>query len=73
MTITVFSPSALATTGADAGVASRSLHDHAAGPEFAAGNGVLDDEQGCAVLDRLAGIHEFGLAENLAAGGSESG
>ena len=29
---------------------------------------VLDDEQRGAILDRLAGIHEFGLAENGAAG-----
>ena len=30
--------------------------------------GVLDDEQGGAVLDRLAGIHELGLAQDRAAG-----
>src|SRR6185312_4378572 len=32
------------------------------------GDGILDDEKGGAVFDRLAGIEEFGLAENLATG-----
>ena len=38
------------------------------GRKRAARDGVLDDEQGGAVLDRLAGIEEFRLAENFAAG-----
>ena len=53
----------------DAGVAGGALDDDAAGPERALFHRVLDDEQGGAILDRLAGIHEFGLAENGAAGG----
>jgi hypothetical protein len=53
---------------ADAGVAGGAFDDDAAGPEQAAPLRVADDEQAGAVLHRLAGIHEFGLAENLAAG-----
>ena len=52
---------------ADAGVAGRPLDDRAAGPKLALGDGVPDDEQGGAILDRLTRIHELGLAENLAA------
>ena len=53
---------------ADAGIAGRAFDDGAAGPERAARDGVPDDEQGGAVLDRLAGIEEFRLAQNFAAG-----
>ena len=53
---------------ADAGIAGGALDDDAAGPEQALLLGVADDEQPGAVLDRLARIDEFGLAENLAAG-----
>ena len=53
---------------ADAGIAGRAFDDHAAGPQQAALLGVADDEQRGAVLDRLAGIHELGLAEDVAAG-----
>src|SRR6185312_16272629 len=42
--------------------------DDAAGLQGAAGLGVLDDAPGRTVLDRPAGIEEFGLAENGAAG-----
>ena len=48
----------------DAGIARGALDDHAAGPQLALFHRVLDDEQGGAILDRLAGIHEFGLAQN---------
>src|SRR5262249_29397537 len=52
---------------ADAGVAGGALDDDAAGPQTAAFYRVLGDEQCRPILDRLAGIHEFGLAENGAA------
>ena len=44
------------------------LDDHAAGLQQALRLRVADDEQAGAVLHRLAGIHEFGLAEDFAAG-----
>ena len=50
----------------DAGVAGRPLHHRASRLEHAASLGIEHDPLGCAVLDRAAGIHEFGLAENLA-------
>ena len=53
---------------ADAGVAGGAFDDHAARPQRALRHRVLDDEERGAVLDRLAGIHEFGLAEDGAAG-----
>jgi hypothetical protein len=53
----------------DSGVAGSSLDDRAAGTQQALSLGVADDLQRCAVLDRLAGIEELGLAENGAAGG----
>ncbi len=54
---------------ADAGVAGGALDDPAAGLQQAAPLGVADDEERGAVLDRLAGVHELGLAQDLAAGG----
>ena len=67
--MTVRKPSALATSGQpDAGVAGGALDDGAAGLQRAARERIADDEQRGAVLDRLAGIHELGLAENGAAG-----
>jgi hypothetical protein len=53
---------------ADPGVARGALDDHAAGPQLAAFLGVLDHEERGAVLDRAAGVHELGLAEDRAAG-----
>src|SRR3546814_556287 len=53
---------------ADAGVARGALDDAPAGPQQPLGLGVADHEEGGAVLHGLAGIHEFGLGENLAAG-----
>ena len=53
---------------ADAGIAGGALDDHAARPQGAAGDGVLNDRQRRAVLDRPAGIYEFGLAEDRASG-----
>ena len=53
---------------ADAGVAGGALHHRAAGPQRAALHRVLDDVERGAVLDRLAGVHELGLAEDGAAG-----
>jgi hypothetical protein len=52
----------------DAGIARRSLDDDAAGPERAALDRVHDDEQRGAILDRLARVHELGLAQNGAPG-----
>ncbi len=53
---------------ADACVAGRAFDDGAAGLEEAALFGVFDDVEGCAVLDGAAGVHEFGFAEDFAAG-----
>jgi hypothetical protein len=52
----------------DAGVARRALDHRAAGLERAAPLGVSHDVERRAVLDRAAGIQEFRLAEDLAAG-----
>jgi hypothetical protein len=52
----------------DAGVAGRALDDGAARLQPAGGDRVLDDGQRRAILDRSAGIEEFGLAQDLAAG-----
>src|SRR5262249_54208088 len=52
----------------DAGVARRAFHHHAAGGELAALLGAVHDGARGAVLDRAAGVHELGLAEDLAAG-----
>ena len=54
---------------ADAGVAGGALDDGAAGPQRARScSASRDDVQRGAVLDRLAGIHELGLAQDVAAG-----
>ena len=53
---------------ADAGVAGRRLDDEAAGLELAALLGFEDHLPPGAVLHRLAGVHELGLAEDRAAG-----
>src|SRR4029077_15308529 len=53
----------------DAGIAGGAFDDYAAGPQLALLHRVLDDEQRGAVLDRLAWVHEFGLAQNSTAGG----
>ena len=53
---------------ADAGIAGRALDDRAARLQRAALLRILDDRQRRAVLDRAAGIHELGLAQDLAAG-----
>ncbi len=42
--------------------------DNAAGPQLALLRRIIDDEQGRPVLDGLTGVHEFGLAEDGAAG-----
>ena len=55
---------------ADAGVAGGAFDDDPAWPQLALLHRILDDKQGGAVLDRLARIHEFGLAEDIAAGRS---
>ena len=52
----------------DAGIAGGAFDDDAARPQLALLHRVLDDEQSGAVLDRLARIHEFGLAQNGTAG-----
>ncbi len=52
----------------DAGVAGSALHDRAFWLEHAAPFGIEHDPLGRTVLDRASRIHEFGLAENLAAG-----
>ena len=51
----------------DAGIASRALDDGPARLQLAARDGVADDEQRGAILDRLARVHELGLAEDVAA------
>ena len=53
---------------ADAGVAGGALHHSAAGPQLPASLRLLQDAEGGAVFHRTAGIHEFGLAEDVAAG-----
>ena len=52
----------------DAGIAGGALDHRAARLEPARIERIADDEQRGAVLDRLAGIHELGLAEDGAAG-----
>ena len=52
----------------DTGIARGRFHHEPAGLEVAALLGLQDHPLARAVLDRLAGIHEFGLAENGAAG-----
>ncbi len=58
---------------ADAGVASGTFDHRTAGFDQALGERVPDDEERGAVLYRLTGIHELGLAENLAAGAGSEG
>ena len=53
---------------ADAGIAGGRFHHQPAGLEFAALLGLEDHPLAGAVLHRLAGIHELGLAEDGAAG-----
>ena len=52
----------------DPGVARGALDDDAAGPERASRDGVADDSQRRAVLDRSARVHEFRLAPDRAPG-----
>ena len=52
----------------DARVAGRAFDDHSARLQGTAADGIANDEERSAVLDRLAGIHEFGLTENFATG-----
>ena len=49
---------------ADARVASCAFYDCATGFKQAFFDSILDDVQSCAVFDRLAGVHELGLAQN---------
>src|SRR5208282_6213223 len=53
---------------ADAGVPGGAFDDDAARAQLAALLGVLDDVERCPVLDRTAGVEEFGLAEDRATG-----
>ena len=53
---------------ADAGVAGGALDHEPAGLQVAALLGLQDHLAAGAVLDRAAGVHELGLAENGAAG-----
>ncbi len=53
---------------ADAGVPRRPLDDDPAGPKLALVDRVGDDSERRAVLHRMAGVHELGLAEDGAAG-----
>ena len=53
---------------ADSGIAGGALDDDPARTQRAARDRVLDDRQRRAILDRAARIHEFGLAEDRAAG-----
>ena len=53
---------------ADAGVAGGAVDDDSAGAKLASLDRVADDAERRPVLYRLAGVHEFGLAEDRAAG-----
>src|SRR5690606_32967653 len=53
---------------ADAGVARGALDDPPAGLQEPLPLGVADDVERGPVLDRLAGVHELGLAEDFASG-----
>ncbi len=61
-------PSVADDCEADAGVSSRALDDCAAWPQEPSGLRVQDDTKRGTVLHRSAGVHEFGLAEDFAAG-----
>ena len=52
---------------ADAGVAGRAFDDDPSGLQHPARHRVAHDREGGAVLDRAAGVHELGLAEDRAA------
>ena len=52
----------------DAGIAGGALDHRAAGLEHPAPLGIEHDPFGRPVLDRTAGIHEFGFTQDLAAG-----
>jgi hypothetical protein len=54
---------------ADAGIAGRALDQRAAGLQVTARFGAEDDGLGSAILHRAAGVHEFRLAQDVAAGG----
>src|SRR5690606_13038018 len=53
----------------DAGVAGGALHDGEPLPQSARSFGLLDDAERGAVFDAATGIHEFGLAVDIATGG----
>jgi len=53
---------------ADAGVSGRALNDGAAWLQEPSGFSVQDDAKRGTVLHRSTGVHEFGLAEDFAAG-----
>ncbi|MNT63606.1 hypothetical protein D3C72_2014380 [compost metagenome] len=53
---------------ADAGIAGRAFDHRAARPQPALVLGVFEDEARGAVLDRAAGVEEFGLGQDVAAG-----
>ena len=52
----------------DPGVSRRALDNGSAGFQQTLRHGVPDDIECCPVLDRLAGVHELGLAKDRAAG-----
>ena len=67
--MTVFKPERVADQREpDAGIAGGALDHRAARLKLPRVERVADDEQRGAVLDRLARIHELGLAEDHAAG-----
>jgi len=53
---------------ADPRIAGRSFDDRPTRLQHAALHEILDDPAGRPVLDRAAGVHEFGFAQNFAAG-----
>ena len=53
---------------ANAGIPCSALNNEAAWLQFAARDRILDDGEAGAIFHRAAGIEEFGLAENRAAG-----
>src|SRR5690606_8528405 len=53
---------------ADAGISGRPLDDRSSGPQRPPRHRIADDVERGTVLDRLPGIEELALAENLATG-----
>jgi hypothetical protein len=57
----------LAPTNADSGIPRRAFDNRAARLQLTLRDGILNDVERRPVLDRLAGVHKLGLAQNGAA------